>query len=34
MVLTGGLTTSVALAPGTHVVAEFDGLGLVEVHGV
>jgi 2-keto-4-pentenoate hydratase len=34
IVLTGGLTTSVALSPGTHVVAEFDGLGKVEVHGV
>jgi 2-keto-4-pentenoate hydratase len=33
VVLTGGLTASVALAPGTHVVAEFDGLGRVEVHG-
>ena len=33
VVLSGGLTASVALHPGAHVVAEFDGLGPVEVHG-
>jgi len=30
--LAGGLTASVALDPGANVVAEFDGLGSVEVH--
>ena len=32
VVLSGGLTASVALYPGASVVAEFDGLGSVEVH--
>lgn len=32
VVLSGGLTASVALDPGANVVAEFDGLGSVEVH--
>ena len=34
IVLTGGLTASVAAAPGDRVTAEFDGLGSVEVRGV
>ena len=32
VVLSGGLTASVELRPGTNVVAEMDGLGSVEVH--
>jgi 2-keto-4-pentenoate hydratase len=32
VVLSGGLTASVVLRPGANVVAEFDGLGSVEVH--
>lgn len=32
VVLSGGLTASAALRPGASVVAEFDGLGSVEVH--
>jgi 2-oxo-3-hexenedioate decarboxylase len=32
VVLTGGLTASVPLRPGTTVSAEFDGLGSVDVH--
>lgn len=32
IVLSGGITTSVGLTPGATVVAEFDGLGSVEVH--
>jgi 2-keto-4-pentenoate hydratase len=31
-VLSGGITASVGLQPGATVVAEFDGLGSVEVH--
>jgi ferredoxin len=34
VVLSGGLTASVALNPGGNVVAEFDGLGSVEVHSL
>ena len=30
--LSGGLTASVALRPGAIVIAEFDGLGSIEVH--
>jgi 2-oxo-3-hexenedioate decarboxylase len=33
LVLTGGLTASVALQRGVGVVAQFDGLGSVEVYG-
>jgi 2-oxo-3-hexenedioate decarboxylase len=33
IVLTGGLTAAVALRPGGRIVAEFDGLEPVEVHG-
>jgi len=32
VVLSGGLTSSVALQPGANVVAEFDGLGSIDVH--
>jgi 2-oxo-3-hexenedioate decarboxylase len=32
IVLSGGITASVGLKPGANVVAEFDGLGSVEVH--
>jgi 2-keto-4-pentenoate hydratase len=31
-VLSGGLTASAALHPGANVVAEFDGLGSIDVH--
>ncbi len=33
IVLTGGLTAAVPLRPGDRIVAEFDGLDPVEVHG-
>jgi 2-oxo-3-hexenedioate decarboxylase len=33
LVLSGGLTRSVALRPGGHVVAEFDALGSVGIYG-
>jgi 2-keto-4-pentenoate hydratase len=32
VVLSGGITASVGLKPGLNVVAEFDGLGSVEVY--
>ena len=32
VVLSGGLTASAALHPGANVVAEFDGLGSIDVH--
>ena len=33
VVLTGGLTAAVPLRLGDRLIAEFDGLGLVEVRG-
>jgi 2-keto-4-pentenoate hydratase len=33
IVLTGGLTAAVPLRPGDRIVAEFDGLGSIEVRG-
>ena len=33
IVLTGGLTAAVPLRPGERLIAEFDGLGPVEVRG-